>query len=99
MWISHYATAFLAFAAAADALRFDLIAKQKNTVVPRCIRNYVGRDTLVVVTTTVSGKKNDGQRVDIHVRFILLAVLAGSADGVRRRLRIRLGMSTGRART
>lgn len=72
MWISHYATALLALVAAADALKFDLIAKQKNTVVPRCIRNYVGKDTLVVVTTTVSGSKSDGQRVDIHVRAPLV---------------------------
>lgn len=59
--------AFLvATAGFASALKFELEAKSKGSS-PRCIRNYVGAETLVVVSATVSGHKGDGQRVDIHV--------------------------------
>ena len=34
----------------------------------RCIRNFVARDTLVVVTATVDGTKGDGQVLNMHVR-------------------------------
>jgi hypothetical protein len=50
------------------ALKFDLFAQpghsSKNE---RCIRNFVNRDTLVVVTATVGGSKGDGQVVNMHV--------------------------------
>jgi len=49
------------------ALKFEIQA-QPSGVRPRCIRNFVARDTLVVVTATVSGTKGDGQRVNIHIR-------------------------------
>jgi hypothetical protein len=52
----------------ASALKFDLFASpghsSKNE---RCIRNFVNRDTLVVVTATVGGSKGDGQVVNMHV--------------------------------
>ena len=49
-------------------LKFDLQAHPGNQAkYQRCIRNFVGRDTLVVVTATVSGTQGDGQVVNMHV--------------------------------
>lgn len=50
----------------AYALKFELSAESHPS--ERCVRNFVNRDTLVVVTATISGAKGDGQRVDMHVR-------------------------------
>lgn len=48
-----------------SALKFDLPASHgKNE---RCVRNFVSRDQLVVVTAIVSGQKGDGQQVNMHV--------------------------------
>lgn len=33
----------------------------------RCIRNFVAKDTLVVVTSTLDGERGDGMKVDMHV--------------------------------
>ncbi|KAF8427005.1 emp24/gp25L/p24 family/GOLD-domain-containing protein [Tirmania nivea] len=55
------------FACLSAALKFEIQA-QPSGVRPRCIRNFVAKDTLVVVTATVSGTKGDGQRVNIHIR-------------------------------
>lgn len=56
------------FLQCALALKFDLRAEpghsSKNE---RCIRNFVNRDTLVVVTATVGGSKGDGMVVNMHV--------------------------------
>ena len=52
-------------ASRADALKFDLHLGTKD----RCIRNFVNKDTLVVVTTTIDGHRGDGQVVNMHVRF------------------------------
>ena len=35
----------------------------------RCIRNFVAKDTLVLVTAIVDGFKGDGQVVNMHVCF------------------------------
>jgi len=51
-----------------SALKFDIIAQHGHSAKnERCIRNFVNKDTLVVVTATVSGKKGDGQQVNMHV--------------------------------
>lgn len=56
------------FVAFASALKFDLAARGQHEHKPwRCIRNFVGRDTLVVVTATVSGYRGDGMIVNMHV--------------------------------
>lgn len=59
---------------AASALRFELAAHggSENHKKERCIRNFVNRDTLVVVKSTVGGFKGDGMVVNIHVRGIFL---------------------------
>ena len=45
------------------ALKFDLAAHNRE----RCIRNFVAKDTLVLVTAIVDGNKGDGQMVNMHV--------------------------------
>lgn len=52
----------------ASALKFDLTATSGGGKNERCIRNFVSKDQLVVVTATVGGTKGDGQKVNIHVR-------------------------------
>ena len=51
------------------ALKFELqahpIGQRKHS--ERCIRNFVSKDTLVVVTATVGGSRGDGQEVNMHV--------------------------------
>jgi hypothetical protein len=62
------ACSFLFFLACTEALKFDIEAKSagdKSRV--RCIRNFVAKDTLVVVTATVDGYKGDGMKVDMNV--------------------------------
>lgn len=56
---------FLLVVQLASALKFDLPATSGGT--ERCIRNFVSKDQLVVVTAIVSGQKGDGQRVNMHV--------------------------------
>jgi hypothetical protein len=61
-------TFFLLAVQLVSALKFDLPAGNgKNE---RCVRNFVSRDQLVVVTAIVSGNKGDGQQVNMHVREI-----------------------------
>ncbi|KAJ5224504.1 uncharacterized protein N7469_008007 [Penicillium citrinum] len=60
---------FLLVVQIASALKFDLPAQSghggKNE---RCIRNFVSKDQLVVVTAIVSGNKGDGQVVNMHIK-------------------------------
>lgn len=50
------------------ALKFDLSAHTgHNNKYERCIRNFVAKDTLVLVTAIVGGSKGDGQQVNMHV--------------------------------
>jgi hypothetical protein len=65
----------------ADALKFDLQAHQyKNHKSERCIRNFVSKNTLVVVTATLSGYKGDGMIVNMHVRVLERLLLYMYAD-------------------
>ena len=53
------------------ALKFDILAHTGHAArYQRCIRNFVNKDTLVVVTAIVDGTKGDGQVVNMHVRNI-----------------------------
>jgi len=60
---------FLASIPLSWALKFDLAAhmghEHKNE---RCIRNFVAKDTLVLVTAIVDGSKGDGQVVNMHIK-------------------------------
>jgi p24 family protein delta-1 len=67
-WLQYICSLAL-FIACTNALKFDITAyPQGDKKGERCIRNFVGKDTLVVVTAIVSGYKGDGQQVNIHVR-------------------------------
>lgn len=58
----------LAFVPFSWALKFDLAAHMgHNSKYERCIRNFVAKDTLVLVTAIVDGQKGDGQMVSMHV--------------------------------
>ncbi|KAJ5454509.1 Endoplasmic reticulum vesicle protein 25 [Penicillium daleae] len=57
---------FLLVVQLTSALKFDLPATSGKT--ERCIRNFVSKDQLVVVTAIVSGQKGDGQRVNMHIK-------------------------------
>lgn len=59
-----YALLSLAILPFSWALKFDLAA---HTGRERCIRNFVAKDTLVLVTAIVDGQKGDGQQVNMHV--------------------------------
>jgi p24 family protein delta-1 len=65
----------LLFPALCQSLRFDLPAQQAQYVEPRCIRNFVNGDVLIVVTATVSGQRGDGQRVNIDVLFCFMGIM------------------------
>ncbi|KOS20082.1 Endoplasmic reticulum vesicle protein 25 [Escovopsis weberi] len=60
----------LLLASAAHALKFDLAAHSgpEDHRKEKCIRNFVAKDTLVVVTSTVDGYKGDGMVVNINIR-------------------------------
>ncbi|KAL8932247.1 MAG: hypothetical protein Q9211_006432 [Gyalolechia sp. 1 TL-2023] len=52
-----------------SALKFDLQAHTGHSAhYERCIRNFVAKDTLVLVTAIVSGQKGDGQMVNMHIK-------------------------------
>jgi len=54
--------------ACGEALKFDIEAASRGDPKgTRCIRNFVAKDTLVVVTATVDGYKGDGMVVNMHV--------------------------------
>jgi len=61
---------FLASLPLASALKFDVVAHHghESSKYERCIRNFVAKDQLVVVTANVDGIRNDGQQLNIHVR-------------------------------
>lgn len=64
----------------ANALKFDLVAHSgaESHKKERCIRNFVGQDTLVVVKATVDGTKGDGMVVNMAVSyhyFVFLGVV------------------------
>ena len=53
----------------ASALKFDLEAHHHRDSQrhERCIRNFVAKEQLVVVTAILSGYRGDGQVVNMHV--------------------------------
>ena len=63
------------------ALKFDLAAHTgHNSKYERCIRNFVAKDTLVLVTAIVDGVKGDGQMVNMHVRLLERSRTGASAE-------------------
>lgn len=65
----------LLFLVCAEALKFDIEAfNSGDPKSKRCIRNFVAKDTLVVVTATVDGYKGDGMIVNMQVSWKIQAV-------------------------
>lgn len=56
----------------AAALKFDLHAvnSHESAKHERCIRNFVAKEQLVVVTAILDGYRGDGQTVNMHVRAL-----------------------------
>jgi hypothetical protein len=54
----------------ASALKFDINAypNHDSAKYERCIRNFVAKEQLVVVTAIVSGHRGDGQTLNMHIR-------------------------------
>jgi len=53
---------------AASALKFELKPHRSHDAKrERCVRNFVARDTLVVVTATISGARGDGMAVNMRI--------------------------------
>jgi hypothetical protein len=52
-----------------SALKFDVQAHygHEATSKERCVRNFVAKDQLVVVTANVDGARGDGQQLNMHV--------------------------------
>ncbi|KAI4746113.1 endoplasmic reticulum vesicle protein 25 precursor [Aureobasidium sp. EXF-12298] len=52
------------------ALKFDIQAHPgaESASKERCIRNFVAKDQLVVVTATISGHRGDGQVLNLHIK-------------------------------
>lgn len=52
-----------------SALKFDMAAHHghESAKYERCIRNFVAKDQLVVVTANVDGNRGDGQQLNLHV--------------------------------
>lgn len=61
----------------ASALKFDIQAHagHESAKHERCVRNFVAKDQLVVVTAIVSGHRGDGQMLNMHVCRLLLDTL------------------------
>ncbi len=62
--LAQYVCSLALLVACSQALKFDLGATHGQE---RCIRNTVAKDTLVVVTATVSGESGDGMSVNMNV--------------------------------
>ncbi|KAF2674721.1 ERV25 protein [Microthyrium microscopicum] len=54
----------------ASALKLDVVAHQgwESKSKERCIRNFVAKDQLVVVTAIIDGARGDGQQLNMHIR-------------------------------
>ncbi|EJT80768.1 endoplasmic reticulum vesicle protein 25, partial [Gaeumannomyces tritici R3-111a-1] len=66
-----YICSIVLFVACANALKFELQAQSGHGYYDkqqRCIRNFVAKDTLVVVTAIVNGHKGDGMIVNMNIK-------------------------------
>ncbi|KAI0472865.1 endoplasmic reticulum vesicle protein 25 [Xylariaceae sp. FL0804] len=64
-----YVCGLVLFITLTNALKFDLTARAKHDEKQmRCVRNFVSKDTLVVVTAIVSGNKGDGMQVNMEIK-------------------------------
>jgi hypothetical protein len=61
-----------------SALKLDILAHPGHEAKSkeRCIRNFVAKDQLVLITAIVDGHSGDGQQLNMHVRAPLLSSIA-----------------------
>jgi p24 family protein delta-1 len=52
-----------------SALKMDVVAHHghESKSKERCVRNFVAKDQLVVITAIIDGTKGDGQQLNMHV--------------------------------
>jgi hypothetical protein len=77
-----------------SALKLDVVAHagHESKSKERCIRNFVAKDQLVVVTAIVDGQRKDGQLLNMHVSSFTFPVsnpLANRTDFLSPPLQIR----------
>ncbi|KAL2264755.1 hypothetical protein VTJ83DRAFT_7265 [Remersonia thermophila] len=66
--LQHLCSMLLLLAVGSHALKFDIKAGSGNDKESRrCVRNFVSRDMLVVVTAIVDGYKGDGMQLNMHI--------------------------------
>ncbi|KAK4464010.1 putative endoplasmic reticulum vesicle protein 25 precursor [Cladorrhinum samala] len=66
--LRRFCSAMLLLAVGSAALKFDIEAGSgHDSRSRRCIRNFVARDMLVVVTAIVDGYKGDGMQLNMHI--------------------------------
>ncbi|KAL2017995.1 hypothetical protein VTK56DRAFT_1375 [Thermocarpiscus australiensis] len=66
--LQHVCSLLLLLAVGSQALKFDIQAGSGHDKHSRrCIRNFAGKDVLVVVTAIVDGYKGDGMQVNMHI--------------------------------
>lgn len=67
--LQHICSLMLLLAVGSEALKFEIQAGSGHDKASRrCIRNFVSKDMLVVVTAIVDGHKGDGMQLNMHVR-------------------------------
>ncbi|KAL2255585.1 hypothetical protein VTK26DRAFT_3066 [Humicola hyalothermophila] len=66
--LQHLCSLMLLLAVGSEALKFDIQAGNGHDKGSRrCIRNFVSKDMLVVVTAIVDGYKGDGMQLNMHI--------------------------------
>ncbi|KAL1837563.1 hypothetical protein VTJ49DRAFT_3644 [Mycothermus thermophilus] len=66
--LQHFCSMLLLLAVGSHALKFDIQAGNGHDKHSRrCIRNFVSRDMLVVVTAIVDGYRGDGMQLNMHI--------------------------------
>ncbi|KAI9663802.1 MAG: vesicle coat component [Bathelium mastoideum] len=70
IWLLARLTSLLLFISLGTSLKFDIQAHpgHESASKERCIRNFVAKDQLVVVTATVSGSRGDGMVLNMHIK-------------------------------
>lgn len=87
---------FLVLLPFASALKFNMEAHHghESATKERCIRNFVAKDQLVVVTANVDGSRGDGQQLNMHVRsHIVVCAIAIVTNNAMSRSRMQLETS------
>jgi len=73
---------FLISVPLSSALKLDIQAHPGHEAKSkeRCIRNFVAKDQLVLVTAIIDGHRGDGQQLNVHVRNCSASVCSNSSS-------------------